>query len=108
MQSNLRVSGVLKRCFSGIPYSEHFSRKNTHLLCPSGIGLKVPKAREWGIPIVNMQWLHAIAFKGVLEDVEKYVIPSQDVPGEEACSDGKMVDITNNGKCFSILFIGLV
>ncbi|KAI8969897.1 hypothetical protein BD414DRAFT_502526 [Trametes punicea] len=41
----------------GIIHAPNFSRRTTHLLCPSGQGAKADKAREWGTPIVDMDWL---------------------------------------------------
>lgn len=61
----------------GINLEKSFSPKSTHLLCPSGTGIKFDKAKEWNIPIINMDWLIDIARTGtipVLED--KYVVDS--------------------------------
>ena len=51
-----------------------FSKKATHLLCPSGTGLKFEKAQEWGIPVVSVGWLSAMATSGVVPDVEPYLV----------------------------------
>ncbi|KAI0667909.1 hypothetical protein C8Q78DRAFT_1195697 [Trametes maxima] len=48
----------------GIVHAPNFSRRTTHLLCPSGEGAKADKAREWGTPIVDMDWLAAMARRG--------------------------------------------
>ncbi|KAI0763303.1 hypothetical protein BD413DRAFT_211081 [Trametes elegans] len=50
----------------GIEHAPNFSRRTTHLLCPSGMGAKADKAREWGTPIVDMEWLASIAHRGVV------------------------------------------
>ncbi|KAI0636255.1 hypothetical protein C8Q77DRAFT_1102527 [Trametes polyzona] len=48
----------------GIAHAPNFSRRTTHLLCPSGEGAKADKAREWGTPIVDIDWLAALARTG--------------------------------------------
>ncbi|KAF6756825.1 hypothetical protein DFP72DRAFT_892416 [Ephemerocybe angulata] len=96
-----------------------FSRKATHLLCPSGVGLKSDKAREWGIPVVSNEWLAAIASTGVIPGPDEYTVgaqadakgkgrafeapksakPSQDKGKGRVDAmdvDNKMHDITNN------------
>ncbi|KAI9066144.1 hypothetical protein FKP32DRAFT_1664998 [Trametes sanguinea] len=45
----------------GIAHAPNFSRRTTHLLCPSGEGPKADKAREWGTPIIDMEWLACMA-----------------------------------------------
>ena len=45
---------------TGALHSPTFSKKTTHLLCPSGQGPKAEKAQEWGIPIVDMSWLEGL------------------------------------------------
>ncbi|CDO77918.1 hypothetical protein BN946_scf184727.g7 [Trametes cinnabarina] len=45
----------------GITHAPNFSRRTTHLLCPSGEGPKADKAREWGTPIVDVEWLASMA-----------------------------------------------
>ncbi len=49
---------------TGIALVSVFSRRTTHLLCPSSAGPKADKARELGIPIVDMDWLASIANTG--------------------------------------------
>ena len=49
---------------TGISLVSVFSRRTTHLLCPSGEGAKADKARELGTPIVDMTWLASIANTG--------------------------------------------
>ncbi|KAL1664337.1 hypothetical protein GGF50DRAFT_115162 [Schizophyllum commune] len=48
----------------GITHAPTFTRRTTHLLCPSREGKKFEKAPEWGIEVVNMDWLHAVAREG--------------------------------------------
>ncbi|KAH9930122.1 uncharacterized protein B0H18DRAFT_162219 [Fomitopsis serialis] len=48
----------------GATISPNFSRHSTHLLCPSRTGAKAEKAIEWGVPIVDMAWLAALANTG--------------------------------------------
>ncbi|KAF4614207.1 hypothetical protein D9613_008021 [Agrocybe pediades] len=56
----------LKRLFRalGITFTPTFSRKCTHLLCPSGTGQKYEKAREWGVPVVGREWLMMLCETG--------------------------------------------
>ena len=42
---------------TGASHAPAFSKKTTHLLCPSRQGPKAEKALEWGIPVVDMKWL---------------------------------------------------
>ncbi|KAL1758586.1 hypothetical protein FB107DRAFT_271789 [Schizophyllum commune] len=48
----------------GITHAPTFTRRTTHLLCPSREGKKYEKAPEWGIEVVGMEWLHAVAREG--------------------------------------------
>ncbi|PPR02379.1 hypothetical protein CVT24_011721 [Panaeolus cyanescens] len=56
----------LQRLFRalGINHSKVFSKKCTHLLCPSGKGPKFDKALEWNIPVVNMEFLRYMSTRG--------------------------------------------
>ena len=53
---------------AGISLVSVFSRRTTHLLCPSSEGAKADKARELGIPIVDMTWLASITNTGEIPD----------------------------------------
>ena len=44
----------------GASHAPTFSKKTTHLLCPSRQGPKAEKAVEWGIPIVDTSWLESL------------------------------------------------
>lgn len=56
---------------SGITVTESFARRiNTHLLCPSGAGLKYDKALQWNIKVVDMDWLYSIAKTGQIPDID--------------------------------------
>lgn len=44
----------------GASHAPTFSKKTTHLLCPSRQGPKAEKALEWGIPVVDMIWLGSL------------------------------------------------
>jgi DNA replication regulator DPB11 len=44
----------------GASHAPTFSKKTTHLLCPSRQGPKAKKAVEWGIPIVDTSWLESL------------------------------------------------
>jgi DNA replication regulator DPB11 len=58
----------------GITLAQTFSRRSTHLLCPSACGAKYDKAKEWNIPVVGMAWLEDIAKEGRVPDVGEYLI----------------------------------
>ncbi|KAF8920607.1 hypothetical protein CPB85DRAFT_1272057 [Mucidula mucida] len=58
----------------GLSLAPVFSRKATHLLCPSGTGQKYDKAQEWKIPVVNMGWLEEMSKKGHIPDVSPYLV----------------------------------
>lgn len=45
---------------TGASHAPTFSKKTTHLLCPSRQGPKAEKALEWGIPVVDMVWLDGL------------------------------------------------
>ncbi|KAI0656497.1 hypothetical protein C8Q70DRAFT_1012254 [Cubamyces menziesii] len=109
----------------GIAHAPNFSRRTTHLLCPSGQGAKADKAREWGTPIVDMEWLAQIARTGDIPSTsltepavqdgdnmdlqidyagEREVLmatqqptkaPGRSSKGKEKFNDGGIVDITN-------------
>ncbi|EGN99365.1 hypothetical protein SERLA73DRAFT_90716 [Serpula lacrymans var. lacrymans S7.3] len=82
---NLSVSGLdeaqlcwVRRLLRalGIHLMPNFSRRSTHLLCPSGTGAKFDKAKEWSIPVVSLDWLVHMATKGVVPDVGMYMVGS--------------------------------
>ena len=60
----------------GINLAPGFSRRSTHLLCPSGAGVKFEKAREWGTPIVTVGWLEEIARTGRLTTIAAFLVNS--------------------------------
>ena len=58
------VRWLTQSALVGVAHAPNFSRRTTHLLCPSGVGAKADKAREWGTPIVDMAWPTALARTG--------------------------------------------
>ncbi|KAF8963182.1 twin BRCT domain-containing protein [Flammula alnicola] len=58
----------------GITLAPTFTRRSTHLLCPSGTGLKFEKSREWGIPVINIHWLAAMASSGTIPQVHDFLV----------------------------------
>jgi hypothetical protein len=69
----LRVLGMSPHAFiirfsdkgiAGMNWSPAFSKKCTHLLCPSKQGPKYDRAREWNTLIVDLKWLGDIATSG--------------------------------------------
>ncbi|KAH8094535.1 hypothetical protein BXZ70DRAFT_1072697 [Cristinia sonorae] len=103
----------------GISVAANFSRRTTHLLCPSKTGAKYEKALEWNIPVVDMSWVEAMARDGaILPESVQAGLPDDDdnlyqlAPpiqriGEDPKGKGKaketefaMADITNNDALF--------
>ena len=66
----------LKRLFRalGIKLAPTFTRRSTLLLCRSGTGLKFEKAQEWGVPVVGLGWLRAMAQTGNIPDPSDYIV----------------------------------
>ncbi|KIP11001.1 hypothetical protein PHLGIDRAFT_64495 [Phlebiopsis gigantea 11061_1 CR5-6] len=83
----------------GMNIAPSFSRRTTHLLCPSREGKKFDKAVEWSIPVVDMQWLENIVRTGVI------FLQREASPPREGTLKGKgkaveapadpLVDVTN-------------
>ncbi|KAG1735309.1 uncharacterized protein EDB91DRAFT_1144813 [Suillus paluster] len=91
----------------GITLAQTFSRRSTHLLCPSACGAKYDKAKEWTIPVVGMAWLEDMATEGKVPDVSEYIIG--DVGGRMAKGKAKedvqmMVTTKGNSKPVPPLF----
>ncbi|KAL0578787.1 protein kinase activating protein dpb11 [Marasmius crinis-equi] len=93
-----------------------FSKRATHLLCPPAEGLKYEKAKEWGVPVVNMAWVETLKATGRVPGVGGYLVPGQDITtiktgkakvvleetkkdvkgkGKAVVEDPRMADITN-------------
>ncbi|KAJ7982935.1 hypothetical protein DFH06DRAFT_1318411 [Mycena polygramma] len=67
----------------GITLAPAFSRHSTHLLCPSGVGPKSVRARQWGVPVVDMGWLAAMTRTGAVPPVHAFLVApaeGEDVP----------------------------
>ena len=60
--------------FVGINLAPTFSRRATHLLCPSGTGLKFEKACQWGIPVVNDHWLVKMVESGEIPGLDGFLV----------------------------------
>ncbi|GLB44782.1 putative twin BRCT domain containing protein [Lyophyllum shimeji] len=60
----------------GINLEQFFSRRSTHLLCPSATGPKFEKACQWGTPVVTMDWLATIATTGSIPASSDFSVPS--------------------------------
>lgn len=97
---------------TGASHAPTFSKKTTHLLCPSKQGPKAEKALEWGIPVVDMVWLEGLlvskADSSMTEDGAKPLAPFDEGseggvmelgpgPAPESVPQGVLL-------CFSILF----
>lgn len=51
-----------------------FSRRSTHLICPSGHGMKYDKAKEWGVSVVGLEWLFTIATTGKIPPAHEFEV----------------------------------
>lgn len=81
----------------GITLAQTFSRRSTHLLCPSACGAKYDKAREWNIPVVGMAWLEDMATEGKVPDINEYLIgDAGDRVAKGKAKNVQMIDTTNN------------
>lgn len=82
--------------FVGINLAPTFNRRVTHLLCPSGTGLKFEKACQWGIPVVNVHWLVKMAESGQIPGLDGFLVsaPGCEVQAPEAV-DRMVVDEEN-------------
>ncbi|KAJ7077914.1 hypothetical protein B0H15DRAFT_861404 [Mycena belliarum] len=78
----------------GITLAPAFSRHTTHLLCPNGTGAKYTRARQWGVPVVNMGWLSAMVKHGSVPDVHAFLV----LPAEGTAGDVDVVAHVPNGK----------
>jgi DNA replication regulator DPB11 len=79
--------------YLGINIAPTFSRRSTHLLCPSGSGAKFDKALEWGVPVVNMGWIEKMATTGILPAASEYQVLSADGMELDALGDEMDVDV---------------
>jgi hypothetical protein len=68
------------RNVAGITHAPAFSRSTTHLLCPCGTGPKHTRARAWGTPVVDMQWLAHIARTGALPSPGMFLVSNSLLP----------------------------
>lgn len=66
------------------------SKRNsiTHMVCPSRMGQKYEKAIEWGIPVVDLEWVYGLAMQ---QD------PSPSLSSVLDTDAGAVADITNGG-----------
>lgn len=80
----------------GITLAQTFSRRSTHLLCPSACGAKYDKAKEWNIPVVGMAWLEDMAKEGKVPDIGEYLIGNVgDQVAKGKAKDVQVIDTTN-------------
>ncbi|KZP22630.1 hypothetical protein FIBSPDRAFT_787042 [Athelia psychrophila] len=84
----------------GANIAPNFSRRSTHLLCPSGTGAKFEKAREWHIPVVHMEWLAAMARTGDVGPAAYYGVGAVEVEDDVdmAMNADFIIDIKGKGK----------
>ena len=73
---------------TGITLEPIFSRRSTHLFCPSGTGAKFDKALEWRIPVVSLAWLEEIARTGTIPRVDGYLVGGSRVGATVDGEDG--------------------
>ncbi|KAJ3711206.1 hypothetical protein C8R42DRAFT_689819 [Lentinula raphanica] len=93
----------------GLTLLSNFSKRATHLLCPSAEGLKFDRAREWGVPVVGLAWLEEMKRSGVVPDAQAHLVSSNSRAPQPACkpekdpkgkgkateNDSPIADITN-------------
>ncbi|KAL0069152.1 protein kinase activating protein dpb11 [Marasmius tenuissimus] len=79
----------------GLNFLSTFTRRATHLLCPSAEGLKYEKAKEWGIPVVGMSWMESLKETGRVPDVDEHLVPGQDINRNRA-GNTKTVSVVVN------------
>ncbi|KAL4066709.1 hypothetical protein J3A83DRAFT_4259044 [Scleroderma citrinum] len=95
----------------GITLAQSFSRRSTHLLCPSGSGAKFDKALEWRIAVVSMGWLNYMAREGSIPDISQYLVSElqRDIgvvgDRESAAVDVAMTDDALNDHISQPLFV---
>ncbi|TFK50096.1 hypothetical protein OE88DRAFT_1682172 [Heliocybe sulcata] len=86
----------------GITLAPSFSRRSTHLLCPSAAGAKYEKAKEWSIPVVDLRWLEDMARVGMIRDICDYAVSGEGEPprssGEENDRSVVVQDVKGKGK----------
>ncbi|KAG6871928.1 hypothetical protein C0995_014791 [Termitomyces sp. Mi166 len=82
----------------GIKLEQFFSKKSTHLLCPSGTGLKFDRAREWSVPVVTLQWLAQIATTGVIPPISEFLVPALAQTAGPSNQENAMDVDVNKGK----------
>ncbi|KAJ3336210.1 DNA topoisomerase 2-binding protein 1 [Gonapodya sp. JEL0774] len=80
----------------GAPFTENFTRRHTHLICPTiseeygrDMTPKRIKSREWGIPIVSRAWLFASFQAGQPLPVDDYLVPDVLPEDQETGDQGK-------------------
>lgn len=74
---------------TGASHAPAFSRKTTHLLCPSRQGPKAEKALEWGIPVIDITWLEDLLLSVADSFVTENEISSLAPPNKD---DGGFVE----------------
>jgi hypothetical protein len=96
----------------GIHFEASFSRRSTHLLCPSAQGLKYQKALEWNIPVVGNDWL--VDMRGSAQAPAGPTQSSVDnggdlcIPSSLARDKGKYSAVDEEGWSFSFSFFFLI
>ena len=68
-----------------------FSQRSTHLLCPSGVGAKFDRAREWGTPVVAQGWLTEVARTGKVPEVTAFLVMPGGKEGNKKGEAGEAV-----------------
>ena len=87
----------------GIKLAPNFSKKTTHLLCPSATGPKFAKACEWGKPVVKMSWLAAMASTGNIPSLKGHLVLGniaglRNIPKLDSSVSMEVVDVDVKGK----------
>ncbi|KAF8071539.1 hypothetical protein FPV67DRAFT_1667036 [Lyophyllum atratum] len=82
----------------GINLEQFFSRRSTHLLCPSATGPKFEKACQWRIPVVTMEWLATIAGTARIPPASDFLVPGFPQNIERGAEELMDVDVNNRRK----------
>lgn len=88
---------------TGIKLEQSFSKKSTHLLCPSCTGLKFDKARDWNTPVVTVQWLAHIATTGIIPPVSEFAVPLAQTAGSSKQENVMDIDLVDNMNKIQVL-----
>lgn len=68
------LGAIVQDCFLCKAAPSRNLAASTHLVAAKLEGRKCPAAKQWGLPVVNRNWLYACAFQWKLTDTEAYPV----------------------------------